>query len=90
MNQPKRKGSLCQTFGAPGVGSDPDVELPRGFRQQRICLQCKRPRFIPWVGKDPLEKKTAAHSSILAWRIPWTEEPVGYSPLRHKESDMTE
>ena len=28
--------------------------------------------------------------SILAWRIQWTEEPGGYSPLGHKESDMTE
>ena len=33
----------------------------------------------------------ATHSSILAWRIPWTEEPgVGYSPRGHKESDTTE
>ena len=32
----------------------------------------------------------ATHSSILAWRIPWTEEPVGYSPWGRKESDMTE
>ena len=30
------------------------------------------------------------HSSILAWRIPWTKEPVGYSPWGHKESDTTE
>ena len=30
------------------------------------------------------------HSSILAWKIPWTEEPGGYSPWGHKESDMTE
>ena len=30
-------------------------------------------------GEDPLEKEVATHSSILAWRIPWTEEP-GYSP----------
>ena len=29
------------------------------------------------------------HSSILAWEIPWTEEPVGYSPWGCKESDMT-
>ena len=28
------------------------------------------------VWKDPLEKGTAPHPSILAWRIPWTEEPV--------------
>jgi len=27
--------------------------------------------------EDPLEKVMATHSSILAWRIPWTEEPVG-------------
>ena len=27
--------------------------------------------------EDPLEEDTATHSSILAWRIPWTEEPVG-------------
>ena len=36
---------------------------------------------------DPLEKEMATHSSILAWRIPWTEELVGYSP---KEFDTTE
>ena len=29
------------------------------------------------------------HPSILAWRTPWTEEPVGYSQWSHKESDMT-
>ena len=30
------------------------------------------------------------HSSILAWRIPWTEEPAGYSPWGRIESDLTE
>ena len=30
--------------------------------------------------EDPLEKEMATHSSILAWRIPWTEELGGYSP----------
>ena len=30
------------------------------------------------------------HSSILAWRIPWTEEPEGYSPFSVQESDTTE
>ena len=28
-------------------------------------------------GEDPLEKEMATHSSVLAWRIPWTEEPGG-------------
>ena len=32
----------------------------------------------------------ATHSNILAWRISWTEEPVGYSPRGRKESDRTE
>ena len=40
--------------------------------------------------EDPLEKAMATHSRILAWRIPWIEEPVGYSPWGRKESDMTE
>ena len=41
------------------------------------------------VQEDPLEKEMATHSSILAWKIPWTEEPVGYIPWGHEESDMT-
>ena len=40
--------------------------------------------------EDPLEEGMATNSSILAWRIPWTEEPGSYSPQGHKESDMTE
>ena len=32
----------------------------------------------------------ATYSSILAWRVPWTEEPVGYSPWGCKGLDMTE
>ena len=38
----------------------------------------------------PQEESMATHSSILAWRIPWTEEPGGlYSPWGRKESDTT-
>ena len=38
--------------------------------------------------EDPLERGMATHSSVLAWRIPWTEEPGGlYSPWGLKESD---
>ena len=41
--------------------------------------------------EDALEKEMATHSSILAWKILWTEEPgVANSPWGHKESDMTE
>ena len=38
----------------------------------------------------PLGKEAATPSSILVWRIPWTEEPVGYSPWGRQESDMAE
>ena len=41
--------------------------------------------------EDLLEKEKATHFSILAWRIPWTEEPGRlHSPWDRKESDMTE
>ena len=44
---------------------------------------------IPGSGRS-LEEDMATRFSILAWRIPWTEAPGGYSPKGHKESDMTE
>ena len=37
-----------------------------------------------------LEKEMSTHSSVLAWRIPRTEELVGYNPWGYKESSMTE
>ena len=43
--------------------------------------------FDPWG--DPLEEGMATYSSILAWRILWTEETAGYSPYSHTESDTT-
>ena len=48
-------------------------------------------RFLSW--EDPLEKGMAVHSSILAWRIPWTEEPeglqfIGFQRVGHIWSDL--
>ena len=40
--------------------------------------------------EDPREKEMATHSSILAWRIPWTEEPGGLQSMASKELDTTE
>ena len=40
--------------------------------------------------EDPLEKEMVTHSSILAWRIPRTEEPGRLQSMELKESDMTE
>ena len=39
--------------------------------------------------EDPLEKEMATHSSILAWEIPWTEEPGRLQSMGSQESDMT-
>ena len=40
-------------------------------------------------GEVPLEKEMATHSSILAWEIPWTEEPGGLQSTRSQELDTT-
>ena len=40
--------------------------------------------------EDPLEKEMAIHSSTLAWKIPWTEEPDRLQSMGRKESDITE
>ena len=40
--------------------------------------------------EDPLEKEMAAHSSILAWETPWTEEPGGLQSMGSQDSDTTE
>ena len=40
------------------------------------------------VGEDPLEKEMETHSSILAWRIPWSEEPGGLQSMGLQELDM--
>jgi len=47
------------------------------------------PGLIPGSGRFPLEKEMATHSSTLAWKIPWTEEPgrlqsMGSQRVRHK------
>ena len=58
--------------------TEPPWGLPWWLSRWRICLQhsrCRMCRFDPWVGKIPWRRKMATHSNILAWRIPWTEEP---------------
>ena len=45
---------------------------------------------VQFLGQeDPLEKGIATHSSILAWRIPWTEEPSRLQSMGWQELDMT-
>ena len=47
-------------------------------------------QVLSWGQEDPLEKGMANHSSILAWRIPWTEEPGRLQSMGRKESVTTE
>ena len=57
------------------------ILVPRWYSGKESTCQCRRCRrcgFDPWVSqKDPLEKEIATHSSMLAWKIPWTETPGG-------------
>ena len=72
------------------------AKLPMGFPggasgnesacQSRGHEGCK---FDPLGWEDPVEKEMATHPSILAWRIPWTEEPGGLQSRGRKESDKT-
>ena len=56
--------------------------------KKRPAMQETGVQSLGW--EDPLEKEMATHSSILAWRIPWTEEPAGLQSMDRKELDMTE
>ena len=67
--------------------------------KKRASLVAQLVKNLPTVCKtwvrslgqeDPLEEGMATHSSVLAWRLPWTEEPGGYSPWGCKKWDTTE
>ena len=54
-------------------------------------LPTMRETWVQFLGQeDLLEKEMVTHSSILAWKIPWMEEPGGLQSMGHKESDTTE
>ena len=73
---------------------NPPLKNSKGFPddiddKDSACNTGEEVRSLGW--KYPLEKGMATHSSILSWRISWTEVPGGgYSPWDHKESDTTE
>ena len=46
-----------------------------------ICLTMQETWVQSLGWEDPLEKEIATHSSVLAWRIPWTEEPGGLQSM---------
>ena len=62
--------------------------------EESACLQCETPGFDPRVGKIPLRREWLPTFSILAWRIPWTEEPgelksTGSQRVRHNRATNT-
>ena len=89
--------SFSQTYSLFLLPIDP-LLLP--YATIRVSLVAQMVKNLPamqkpWVGsplgqEDTLEKEMATHSSILAWRIPWTEDLAGYSSWSRKELDMTE
>ena len=56
--------------------------------KESACNVGNQVQSLGW--EDPLEKEMTTHSSILAWRIPWTEEPGRLQSSGYKESDITE
>ena len=61
--------------------------------REPACQYRGRDRVLSLGWDDPLEKGMAAHFSILAWRIPWTEEPgrlqsMGSHRVRHDQSNL--
>ena len=61
--------------------------LPRRLNGKRICCSIRDAGDADW--EDALQEGVATHSSILAWGIPWTEEPSGLHSTG-SQRDMTE
>ena len=93
----ERRAKELDDFSDPGIGSKSSyigrqlfififlkgLESPWRLRRWRVRLQYGRPRCTP--GEESPGEAThmgmAAHCSILAWRIPWTEEPGGLQSM---------
>ena len=71
----------------PGLGRSHGASLVAPVVKNLPAMQETQVRFLGW--KDPLEKEMATHSSILNWRIPWTEEPGRLQSMESQESDTT-
>ena len=66
------------------------MDFPGGSDGKEYTCNAGDVGSIPGSGRSSLDKQMATHSSILAWEIPWPEEPAGPQSQGHKESDMTE
>ena len=65
------------------MGNELEIGLGASLVAQRLkCLPAMQETWVQSLGQeDSLEKEMATHSSILAWRIPWTEEPCGLQSM---------
>ena len=76
MNEEWRSFPLAAISGFPGDS----VKNPPAMQET----------WVPSLGwQDPLEKEIATHSSILAWRAPWRDEPEGLQSIGSQESETT-
>ena len=73
--------NLLLGFSGGASGKEPECQSRRRKRRGVRSLLSR---------EDPLEEGMAAHSSILAWKIPWTEEPGRLQYMGQNESDTTE
>ena len=64
--------------------------FPGGSVGKEFSCIAGDPGSIPGLGEDPLDKGMEAHSSMVAWRLPWTEEPGGLQSRGSQVSDTTE
>ena len=71
--------SLCLTSGILYFVNHLGASLVAQMAKHVSAVRNTRVRSLGW--EDPLEKEMAAHSSSLAWRIPWTEEPGGLQSM---------
>ena len=77
---PLEHQEVSSVFKFNGFPGDSDVKNPPAMRET----------WVQSLGQeDPLEKEMATHSSILAWRIPWTENPGRLQSMGCKESDTS-
>ena len=81
------------SMGSHRVGHDSSdlaaviyMGFPGGSDGEESACRFRRPKFNSWVGKIPVEKGMATPSSILAWRIPWTEEPGGLQSVGSQDT----
>ena len=77
-----------QSMGSQRVGHDWATSLSLIAKSVKNLPAMQDTQVRSLCQKDPLENEMATHCSILAWRIPWTEEPGGLQSMGLQKSDL--